>query len=156
MGAPVDKPECDYSDMYAANNTDTTPATVPLPGEGYVTQACTQDQLGPLRNCELKKAPTYTLPCTPGSTAHLSCTVPTGSAAQVVRACEYSAVLGTGIPCTYQESLANGLVPAGAATSLTLTCPASRDAMEPGGKISVYQGPGYNADAPADVTCTLN
>jgi hypothetical protein len=157
-GKPVDKPECDYTPNYDANNTDTTPATVPQPGEGYVTQPCIHGEIGPLRNCAMKKAPaaSYTFACTPGATAHLSCTVPTGAAPQVVRACDYSAVLATGIPCTDQDALANGLVPAGAATSMTLKCPDMRDANEPGGKISVYQGPGFNDDAAADVTCTIN
>ena len=158
MGAPVDKPQCDYSPGYADNNTDATPATVPVLGEGYVTQPCTQNQIGPLRNCAMKKAPpaSYSFACNPGATSHLSCTVPAGSAPQVVRACEFSKVLNTGIPCTFQESIVNGLVPAGAATSLTFKCPAARSATEPGGKISVYEGPGYNEDTAADVTCIVN
>ena len=155
-GAAVDRPECDFTTAYADNNTDTTPATVPPPGEGYVTQPCTANQLGPLRNCALAKAPTPALTCNPGATSHLRCTVPAGSAAQVVRACDFSAALNTGIPCTFQEALGNDLVVPGTATSIAFRCPAAKDATEPGGKLSLYQGPAFNDDAAAAVTCTVN
>lgn len=154
-GKPVDKPECDYTPGYDANNTDKTDATVPVDGEGYVTQACTAHQIGPLRNCELKKAPANIKSCTAGANATLTCTVPAGSKPQVVRACEYSAVLGTGIPCTAQDAIGNALVDPTTPAVLTVKCPAARDANEPGGKLSIYEGPGYNEDAAADVSCTL-
>jgi hypothetical protein len=156
-GKPVDKPMCNYVPNWSANNTDQAPDAVPADGEGYVTAPCIANQIGPLRNCELKKAPaaSYHLSCTPGASAMLSCTVPANSATQVVRACDYSAKLKTGIPCTYQGSLGNTLVGGEAPTQLMITCPSALDADEPGGSISVYAGPAYNGDAPADVTCTL-
>lgn len=156
-GAPVDKPACNYAPNWRANNTDVTPASVPVDGEGYVTAPCAAHQLGPLRNCQLAKAPaaSHLLPCVAGKTIELRCAVPAGSAPQVVRACQHSAALNTGIPCTYQDSLANGLVEPDTPTVLSVKCPAARDAHEPGGKISIYQGPGYNDDSPADVTCRV-
>ena len=156
-GEPVDKPKCDYVPGWDANNTDTVDATLPPDGEGYVTQPCTHGQIGPLRNCGLAKAPaaSHVLSCTPGKSIKVSCTVGTAAAPQVVRVCDYSAALKTGIPCTQQESLANGSVPKGAATDLTVTCPAARDAKEPGGKVSIYSGPAYNSDAASDVTCVV-
>ncbi len=156
-GKPVDKPVCDYVPNWSANNTDTTPDTVPVDGDGYVTAPCIANQIGPLRNCQLAKAPSasYRLTCTPGATATLSCNVPAKSANQVVRACDYSEKLKTGNPCTYQASLGNALVVDGTTTQLKITCPGKLDADEPGGSISVYSGPAYNGDPAADVTCTL-
>src|SRR4029077_11892769 len=103
--------------------------------------------------CELAKAPaaSYLLACTPGQNARLTCTVPAGSAPQVVRACDYSAALHTGIPCTYQDSITNGIVDPSLPAVLAITCPSPRDSQEPGGMISIYQGAAYNGDAAAQV-----
>jgi hypothetical protein len=156
-GKPVDKPLCNYIPGWFDNNTDEYDATVPLDGEGYVTAPCTNGQIGPLRNCELKKAPmaSQVLSCTAGANITLDCKVPAGSAPQVVRVCDYSAKLKTSIPCTYQDSYANNLVVDGTDTQIQMQCPASRDADEPGGSVSIYQGPAYNDDPAADITCVV-
>jgi hypothetical protein len=91
-----------------------------------------------------------------GAKVNVICTVPGNAATQVVRVCEHSDVLSTGIPCTFQESLGNALVAPAISTTLQVTCPAARDAMEQGGKISIYQGPAFTDAMPADITCQVN
>jgi hypothetical protein len=156
-GAAVDRPKCNFTPNWDANNVDEYDATVPVDGEGYVTQGCTHGQIGPKRNCELKKAPvaSQVLSCTAGAAATVHCTGAAGSAPQVVRVCDYSTALRTGIPCTFNEAIGNDVVNADAALDIAITCPAARDASEPGGKVSVYAGPAFNDDQPSDVTCTV-
>jgi hypothetical protein len=151
-GQPVDRPACNFWPGWDADNIDTYDATLPTTGNGYVTAACTHNQVGPLRNCELTQQPKLNS-CTPGGQMVALCTIPAGSAPQVVRACDASAALGTGIPCTYQDSLANAVVEAGPGTMVTFNCPGAKDATEPGGKYSLYTGAAYNKDATATVTC---
>jgi hypothetical protein len=157
-GGPVDRPACSYSPNWYANNVDSYPVTVPGPGEGYVTQPCSRGQLGAARNCGLSKASTVRS-CTPGSTVTLSCSIPSGSAPQALRVCEASAALGTGIPCLFDQSLSLATVDADGGSTLldggviTFTCPAARDATEPGGKYALYAGPLYPDDPSATVTC---
>jgi hypothetical protein len=156
-GQPVDIPECNYwstpsdPNAWSSDNIDTYNVTVPSPGNGYVTAACTNNQIGPLRNCGFAAATGGS--CTPGATVKLHCTVAaSGAAAQVARVCDYSASLNTGIPCTFQDAFANASIdPAG--TDLTFTCPAARDASEPGGHYSLYTAPTFNGDASTAVTC---
>jgi hypothetical protein len=155
-GQPVDKPACNYystptdPNAWLSDNTDTYNTTVPSPGNGYVTTACTHDEIGPLRNCSFSSQSSGT--CTPGAQTTVHCTLPAGSAAQVARVCDYSIALATGIPCTYQDSLANtNIDPAG--TDVTFTCPSGRDATEVGGHYSVYATALFNDDAPQPVSC---
>jgi hypothetical protein len=156
-GQPVYRPVCNFystasdPNAWATDNVDTYNVTIPSPGNGYVTTACTHNQIGPLRNCELAAATTFS--CTPGAQTHLHCTVPSGSAPQVARVCDYSAALATGIPCTYQDSFATSAVDG--AADLTFTCPSSRDSTEAGGKVSLYTGVVYTGDTAAPVTCTV-
>jgi hypothetical protein len=157
-GQPVDRPKCNQwagstGTAWSDDNIDTYNATIPQPGEGYVTAACTHNQVGPLRNCELNQTKAL-FNCVPGQSTTVTCSVPSGSAPQVVRLCDASVALGTGIPCTYQDSLANAVVEAGTGVPVTFTCPAAKGAGEPGGKYSQYAGAVYNkGDAPAAITC---
>ena len=156
-GKPVDKPVCDYFSEWDKNNSESHEVALPLDGEGYVTDACTDGQIGPRRNCEFDKAPaaSHVLACTPGQQTTLSCTIASGSSQQVVRVCDHSAVLDTGIPCTFNESFGNETVLATTATVIKVTCPAAKSATEPGGKLSIYQGAAFNDDATAAVTCVI-
>jgi hypothetical protein len=45
-------------------------------------------------------------------------------------------------------------VVAGKPTTVELTCPAARDATEPGGAYSIFTAPSFEADGAATVTCT--
>jgi hypothetical protein len=153
-GQPVDRPECTFAPNWDKDNFDAYDVTLPLDGNGYVTAPCTRGQLGPLRNCSLAKADD-TLVCVPGAQVTLSCTLPANAAPQAVRVCETSAVLKTGIPCTFDQALALGAVDnTGAAATVTFTCPPPRDANEPGGGYALYTGALFPDDAAQTVTCT--
>ena len=127
--------------------------TLPLDGNGYVTTPCTRGQLGPLRNCGFTKADD-TLKCTPGAKVTLSCIIPAGAEAQALRVCETSATLKTGIPCIFDQALATSAVDKGAAATVTFTCPAARDAAEPGGGYALYTGALFPDDPAKTVSCT--
>jgi hypothetical protein len=153
-GRPVEKPACDYSPGWANDNFESYMATLELSGDGYVTEPCTRGQLGPLRNCALTKQ-IDTLQCTPGAQVTLSCTVPAGAQPQVLRVCETSAVLQTGIPCVQAQELAHGTVDIGTTpTTVTFTCPPPRDPTEPGGGYALYTGAAYPSDTAVPVNCT--
>ncbi len=152
-GQPVEKPACNYIPNYAANNTDSYNITLASPGEGYVTDGCDRGQIGPLRNCGFTNTKTA-MACTPGAATTFHCTIPTGAAPQVVRLCETSAVLGTGIPCTYQDSLASVNIETTAGVDVAFTCPAARDTTEPGGAAAIYTAPVFGDDTAAAITCT--
>ena len=117
-----------------------------------MTSACTRGQVGPKRDCGYTFGDSPT--CTAGQTVTLSCSVPKGAAPQQLRLCEYSAVLGGGIACAYVEGLASVLIQDGAPVDVTFTCPAARDAREPGGRYAMLTSHLLDADAAQPVTCT--
>jgi hypothetical protein len=151
-GEPVDRPQCEFADGWESNNYAELDVTLPLPGEAMLTEPCTRGQIGSLRNCG------YTLQ--PGvktcaaATFSLSCSLPAGAAPQAVRVCEASAVLGAGVACDTFSALARSDIEEGAPVTLTVSCPAPRDAAEPGGLYAIYTAPSFTGDAPAEVTCT--
>ncbi len=152
-GQTVYRPMCTFAPNWQANNGHAYPVTLPTPGNGYVTAACDRGQLGPLRNCSWK-ASTPKVTCTPGAVTKLSCTVGDKAAPQVVRVCEFSHKLGAGTACVHAEALASQAVSAGTST-VSFTCPAARDAQEPGGAVALYDGAAYPGDAAAKVKCTV-
>jgi hypothetical protein len=84
----------------------------------------------------------------------LHCATRNDKPAQVVRVCETSSVLGTGVACVYRESLANAIV-TDEETPVTFTCPEARDAAEPGGHVSLYVAPVSHQDPVRVVDCQL-
>jgi hypothetical protein len=153
-GLTVDRPQCDFLQDWDANNPTSLDITLPVPGEGMVTSECTRGQIGLLRNCGFEYDHAV-VPCTAGKTTSVSCTVPGGSAPQVVRLCEASKALGAGVACTSDDALENAEVASGTATTVTFICPKARDATEPGGSYAVYTGPSFTEDEAAKVTCVV-
>jgi hypothetical protein len=151
-GEVVHRFACDETAGSTADNHGETDVTLSVDGS-YVTEPCTRGQLGHLRNCGLTEQ-TDRVACTPGETVRLRCNVPANAKPQAVRFCEHSAALGTGLACTWDASLAGGTVVAGKTTTVELTCPAARDATEPGGAYSIFTAPSFEADGAATVTCT--
>lgn len=151
-GNPVDRPACDQYAAWDANNTISSTVHIPEEGESYVTAPCREGLFGPLRNCGLKNAKTLQ-ECEPGSKVTLRCSIPTGSTAQVVRVCEGSRALQTGIPCTYNDALGSSVVET--TKNVTFTCPSARDETETGGAYSFLTGPLFPGEAPAEVTCVV-
>jgi hypothetical protein len=153
-GLMVDRPECNFNANWDANNDDSRSLTL-NPTGSFVTEACTRGQIGPMRDCGFEPgvASVTQVACAPGSSINLRCSIPSGGAPAVVRVCEYSERLATGVGCVYRDALANGLVD-GSAVNVEVTCPAARDAIEVGGHVALYSAPVLPGDA-VTVSCSV-
>jgi hypothetical protein len=150
-GAVVDRPLCVPAEGVEDNDVGSVEVTIPVRG-GFMTAPCRSDQdLGPLRNCGFTLDETL-LDCAPGEPVSLTCTGGDPAKPQVLRVCETSQVLGTGVDCSHRDALANVVLDA-ASITITLTCPAARDATEPGGQIALYTAPVFEPDGPVAITC---
>lgn len=163
-GLPISRPQCEFVADWDAGNSGTEEVTIPASGS-FVTQPCASSEQGPRRNCGFTSISLPDLPaaaeedgatplrCTPGSTVQLSCSLNGDAAAQVVRLCETSAVLGSGTACTFTDALLNQVVTS-SPVELSFTCPFVRDENEPGGDYALYAAPLFTGDALAEVSCT--
>src|SRR5690606_24141044 len=122
-GVDILRPQCRFAPDWDANNVDTREVFVPQVGS-VVTQPSQNGELGPLRDCgfEPLELDTAELTCRVGQPFDLPLTLESDATPLVVRACERSAALGTGIPCTLQQSLANVVLEPGNG-ALSFTCP---------------------------------
>ncbi len=148
-GEPVEKPQCDVYSEWFANNRESYDVRLPGAGESYVTGACREGLFGEMRNCGLRNTKKLST-CLPGKTVTISCSVPAGSDAQIIRVCEGSKALNTGIPCTYNDALASTIIET--RKEITFTCPAARDGVETGGVYSFLEGSLLGGEQ-TDVTC---
>ncbi|HEV8387692.1 MAG TPA: lysyl oxidase family protein [Nitrososphaera sp.] len=158
-GHSVFKPRCEYGDGALENNFDSYEVTLPGDGHGYVTEECSRGETGPLRNCGFVKSDSI-FNCTPRHKVNLMVTLPEQYSLhpQIVRLCEFSAVLNTAIPCTYNgphnaQAILNDVVESN--TNLVFECPGPLDGQELGGKFSVYFAPVLPEDMPADLQFSL-
>ncbi|MSR86700.1 hypothetical protein EXS70_00820 [Candidatus Peribacteria bacterium] len=149
-GDPVDRPVCEQYSAWKENNTISYNVHIPEKGESYVTDTCREGLFGPLRNCGLKNAKILH-ECVPGTKVRLKCNIPAKSVAQVVRICEGSRALQSGIPCTYNDSLGSGVVET--SKNISFICPAARDGIETGGVYSLLTGSLFPDEATTEVTC---
>lgn len=151
-GEPVDRPVCNSVEGWDTNNYSRADVMLPADG-GFVTAPCSRGQIGPMRDCGFAEIDD-TLACTPGAPATLDCAVTTsGGAPMVVRLCEASHVLDTGVACVFRDSLATAVV-TGSGSTIAFTCPDDRGGAEPGGRFALYTAPAWPADPRATVTCT--
>ncbi len=150
-GEVVYRSRCTYSPAWSANNEDSYNVTLPETGQGLVTQACARGQIGPLRNCGFTRSQNR-VACTAGTTVRMHCALETPGAPQVLRVCDYSSALGSGIPCKYEESIKSKVVTA-AGADVNFGCPTGRGVGEPGGAVSFYTGPVLPGDAPVKINC---
>lgn len=155
QGDTVDKPRCDYMADWDANNSAELDVTLPLPGEGMITEPCNRGQIGPHRNCGFSYDH-QVRSCTPGASLTLHCAAASAGEPQIVRICEASAVLGAGVACTDADALASGTVLSDTPTSVVFTCPAGRDPDEPGGKYALYTAPTLTEDDALEIDCTAD
>jgi lysyl oxidase len=154
-GETVDRPVCEFNDGFDTNNYEARP--VDMPSSGLIAMPCQRGQLGPLRDCGFSDGvgPTAELDCAPGATVTLRCSLPLEAAPAVVRVCEFSEALQSGVACVFRDALANEVVGAGE-TELTIECPEARDeTSEPGGRVSLYSAPVLPGDAIAELDCEL-
>lgn len=141
---------CEEAGNWDADNIATAQVAVPADG-GLVTSPCERGQLGLKRACGLDEL-ADDLTCTPGETVSLSCTVGDPTRPQVMRICEASHVLDTGVACTWRDALASANVDGVA--NVEFTCPGVRDlATEPGGRYALYGGPMLPNDASQTIVC---
>ncbi len=152
-GGPVDRPQCEQYSAWSANNTESYPVRIPEKGESYVTDSCRDGLFGPLRNCGLRSRKGID-ECKPGTIVTLTCSVPKGSQKHVVRICEGSRALQTGIPCTFNDALGSGIADVRGA-DIRFTCPPPRDEVETGGAYSYLTGPLIPGEKAAEVTCVV-
>lgn len=148
LGQTVYRQVCDFGEGALQNNVDSYNVTLPTDGNGYITEECKNDEIGPLRNCGFEKVDNGIFNCTPGEEVRLNMTIPEDAPPQVIRACDFSFVLGAGIPCTFNgphnaRSLANTIVEAGveSESEMTITCPARLGEDEHGGRFALYLAP---------------
>jgi hypothetical protein len=155
LGMPVDRPVCEQTAGSETNDVGSISVTVPEIG-GFVTQPCGTrlgHDLGPVRNCGFTQLPGLQS-CNPGDPVTISCTGGDATRPQVVRVCETSRVLGTGVDCTYQQAIAIGIDEGvGAGATLTFICPEGRDPQEQGGEYAVYTAPVWEPDGSVALTC---
>jgi hypothetical protein len=121
QGNTISRVRCRFAPNYATDNVGSVSVSHG-PGS-FVNDACTRGQIGPNRDCGFSP-PTEIHSCAAGSTVRLRCK--TGGSKQVLRVCETSAALGTGIACTYLNSVSNSLID-GDSEIVTFACPAVRD-----------------------------
>jgi hypothetical protein len=149
-GAPIDRPVCDQAEGWNANNL--VEREVEIPGAGsFIQEPCPAGALGPRRDCGFA-AGAAPGACTAGETVTLACQVPPGTAPHVVRVCELSDALGTGVACAHRESVASAIV-VDTPAEIAFPCPEVRDAAGTPGGYSLYTAPVYGADAAGTVTC---
>ncbi|MDX1614362.1 MAG: lysyl oxidase family protein [Candidatus Promineifilaceae bacterium] len=173
-GRPIERPQCDFVEDWDVNNEAVRDVVIGSTGS-FVTEPCQDYHLGPLRNCDFSEqldgisglapesaadgAPAGAseaagentpFTCAAGQSVQLTCDL-TASAPQVIRICEYSEQLETGVACTYSDALANVTVTG--TTDVSFQCPLVRDENEPGGAFSLYTAPLLPEDEAAPVSC---
>lgn len=150
-GLPVDRISCDFKPNYEADNKDSAPVVLPKEG-GLLTEDCSRGQDTHLRNCGFKKLGGVRPACTPGSTVELTCQISSGQP-QVVRACEYSSVLGQGTACILKDALGQGIIDSRRPKRVRVQCPSARDSDERGGKYVLYSAPVHVGDPAVNIIC---
>jgi hypothetical protein len=149
-GAPIDRPVCEQDEGWNANNLVEREVEIPKAGS-FIQEPCPAGALGPGRDCGFV-AGAAPGACTAGETVTLACQVPAGTAPHVVRVCEISEALGTGVACAHRQSVASAIV-VDTPAEIAFPCPEVRDAAEARGGYSLYTAPVYGADAAGQVTC---
>ena len=140
------------------------------PGESVITDKESQygrhQEIGILRNTEFSLYGEQLRSCDLNTTVTLKCNIPSSSSiniSQIIRVCESSVVLNSGLGCLYNDALASKLISPGVVgTDLSFNCPGPRDSgnpltNEPGGKYSLYRA--HNDESLAvgspTVTCVV-
>ena len=145
-GEPILRPQCDFARGWDENNVATREVFVPPVGS-FVTAPCRNGESGPLRNCGFQELTLdgVDATCRVAQPVNLSLHLTEEGAPLVVRACERSAVLGTGVACAYQDARANVVVGEGGG-ALSFSCPAVRDGEATDGNYALYVAPLWPGD----------
>lgn len=148
QGNTISRIRCLFPSNWAAN--DLGSISVSSEPGSFINDQCIRGQIGPNRDCGFD-AQRSLHSCAAGSTVTLQCR--TDGPIQVLRICEKSEALSTGVACTYRNSVMNLLIGYHRET-VTFTCPPVRDAAAPGtGGYSVYQAPVLPWEQEAQIDC---
>ncbi|CAF3803803.1 unnamed protein product [Adineta steineri] len=155
-GEPVDRVGCETWEGAQEDNVSEVMVTLPLSGEGQVTEKCwnSTGSWGEKRDCGLKLHP---------KGKYLTCNKPSQQVAlknvistdfyQVVRVCEASIALRSGLACIWNDSLANVIIShKDEPRDVHFICPPKRDSIETGGRFAVYFGPLFTELSLGDVS----
>lgn len=153
-GHAINRPQCEFVADWDENNEENRNVFLPATGS-FVTAPCQDGEIGPRRNCGFRELSVEGVDavCRAGQPAVLSLQTAEEDAPQVVRVCERSAALDTGVACTYEDAVANVVVDA-AATDVPFTCPFVRDAAEvddDGGNYALYAAPVWPDDGDVSI-----
>jgi hypothetical protein len=150
-GEPESRFQCEFLADHALDNTVAVDVELSDAQGGVVTEPCLVESFGDKKNCDFEQqgAP---LSCTPGSLVAVQC-VGSDASPAAVRVCEASQILH-GIPCMFGDALAT-TVQTGSASTLTFSCPSARDAVESGGRFSVFIAPMVPDDDVGGVQCSI-
>lgn len=141
-GNSINRPQCDFIPDWDVNNRASRDVFIPQTGS-FVTEPCANSELGPLRNCGFEELLDYDQTCVPDREVEHTFRLEDTTTLQVLRVCEMSAALGSGVACTFEDSLANVLI-GDDPTTIKFTCPRIRDVLdpeEPEGGYSLYTAP---------------
>ncbi len=150
-GVEILRPQCVFAADWDRNNVETFEVFIP-PAGSMVTAPCGNGELGPLRDCgfEPLEIDGLELACRVGQQVDLHLALEAQAAPVVLRACERSAALGTGIACSYLQSLSNQTLENSGL--LSFTCPTVRDGEADAGNFSLYVAPLWPDDEAGEVT----
>jgi len=143
-GLPINRPQCEFVSNWDANNTGSQTISISATGS-FVTEPCGGTHPGPLRNCGFTEHDNLFV-CQPGERVEITAVLDTETYPQVVRVCEASAQLETGVACTYEDSLANAVI-VDQSSQITFRCPTIRDAETISGGYVLYTAPAFANDA---------
>ncbi len=148
-GESINRPQCEFITDWNVNNESELTLFVPPTGS-YVTEPCTENLVGPLRNCGFTNVELAAdvATCSPGEDVTLALSDVEIEGQLVARVCEHSDLLGD-LACEYTQSVTNRVV-ASSAESLTFSCPFIRDAENRAGGFSLFVAPLYEALESAD------
>jgi hypothetical protein len=151
-GDPVDRLQCDFVPGWDENNRGDD--VVEITRGGLIASECERGQLGPLRDCGFAEGVggLTALPCEPGTTLYLTCTLEADAPPAVLRVCEYSEVLGAGTACVYRDAVLNEVV-VGGDDDVAIECPAGHSVDEPGGTVAFYSANLWPGDGAPTLDC---
>jgi hypothetical protein len=148
QGNPIYKYDCeDDENVVHGNNRETVNFKLTPHGEAMLTSSCMHRYytIGPKRDCEFFNYKNFEI-CDKGIKKKLIC-LNSGNKPVVVRICEASSVLNSGVACRYNDDslLKNVVISAFSQSNIEFDCPKERDTFgEIGGAYSIYIGDVFN------------
>jgi hypothetical protein len=148
-GDSINRPKCEFIPNWDTNNRATREIFIPQRGS-FVTETCANGEFSPLRNCGFEELSDDNLSCNPGTTVERIFHLEDKANLQVVRVCESSRLLGSGVACAYEDSLSNVVV-GNDPVAVKFICPEIRDSDLLDGGYAIYTAPIWPTDAPQSV-----